>query len=236
MCEAGSRSTVATTRATSSTATGEVRPAPNGRAIVPFSRIDRAAIVVNIGVSRNTVDRMCTTGRPDQFSTCSASQCSRCWCDSAVLVAVICETVICDRSTRASSFPVLLCNGGYYGRRQQVVWRHRHREEHPRHALQRRRHRLGPDQVSNNDLGAEPLQLGRALVLAADHETHRHILSTQLLEDRAAHASGAGDKNKLTGSHESSSLRCFREAPGSATDDTKASLSVYWQLGPTQRR
>ena len=48
---------------------------------------------------------MFTTGRPDQFSTCSASQCSRCWCDSAVLVAVICDTVICDRSTRASSFP-----------------------------------------------------------------------------------------------------------------------------------
>ncbi|MDQ0938714.1 hypothetical protein QFZ67_000419 [Streptomyces sp. V1I1] len=46
MCGAGSRSTV---RATSATATGEVRPAPNGSAIVPFSWIDRAGSVVNSG-------------------------------------------------------------------------------------------------------------------------------------------------------------------------------------------
>jgi hypothetical protein len=65
---------VATTRATSSTATGDVRPVPNGSAIVPFSRIDRAASVVNSGLSRNDVGLMCTTGRADQFSTCSASQ------------------------------------------------------------------------------------------------------------------------------------------------------------------
>src|SRR5215831_11352211 len=54
MCGAGSRSTVATTRATSSTATGEVRPVPNGSASVPFSRIDGTASVVNSGLSRDT--------------------------------------------------------------------------------------------------------------------------------------------------------------------------------------
>src|SRR5262245_63348269 len=48
---------------------------------------------------------MCTTGRPDQFSPCWASQCSRCWCDSAVLGAVICDTVICDMPTRPRSSP-----------------------------------------------------------------------------------------------------------------------------------
>ena len=174
---------------------------PNGSAIVPFSWIERAAIVVNSGVSRNAVGRMCTTGRPDQFSTCSASQCSRCWCDSAVLVAVICDTVICDRSTRASSCPYSLRNGGHHGRRQQVVRRHGHREEHPRHALQRGRYRLGPGQVADDDFRAELFHLSRTLVLAADHETHRHILSAQVLEDRTAHAAGTGDKNKVAGNH-----------------------------------
>ena len=47
----------------------------------------------------------------------------------------------------------------------------------------------------DDDLGAESIQLSRTLVLATDHETHRHIPSTQLLEDRAAHAAGTGDKN-----------------------------------------
>jgi hypothetical protein len=61
-------------------------PVPNGSANVPFSRIDRAAREVNNGLSRNFVGRTCTTGRPDQSSTCSASQCSRCWWDSAVFV------------------------------------------------------------------------------------------------------------------------------------------------------
>src|SRR5215470_16019777 len=96
MCGAGSRNTVATTRATSSTATGEVRPVPNGSAIVPVSLIDCAAIVVNNGVSRNTVGRTCTTGRPDQFSTCSASQCSLCCGLAVVWVMLIWASVICD--------------------------------------------------------------------------------------------------------------------------------------------
>jgi hypothetical protein len=55
------------------------------------------------------------------------------------------------------------------------------------------RYRLGPGQIPEDDLGAEPLQLSRTLVLATDHETHRHILSTQLLEDRTAHAPGTRD-------------------------------------------
>src|SRR5262249_39559623 len=82
-----------------------------------------------------------------------------------------------------------------------------HREEHPRHALQRGRYRLGPGQVPEDDLGAEPLQLSRALVMAADHHTYRHSLSTQLLEDRTAHTTGTGDKNKTVGNHRSFSYR-----------------------------
>jgi hypothetical protein len=42
--------------------------------------------------------------------------------------------------------------------------------------------------------------------LAADHETHRHISSTQLIEDRTAHAAGTGDENKIVGNHRSISF------------------------------
>jgi len=87
-----------------------------------------------------------------------------------------------------------------------VVRRHGHLEEHPRHALQRGCYRLGPCQVPDDDLGAEPIQLSRTLVLATDHETHRYIPSTQLLEDRTAHAAGTGDKNKVAGNHPSISF------------------------------
>src|SRR5215469_12365043 len=97
-----------------------------------------------------------------------------------------------------------------------MVRRHAHPEVHPRHALQRGRYRLGTGQVADDGLRAERLQLSRTLVLATDHETHRHILSTQLLEDRTAHAAGTGDKNKVAVNHQSisfgimgiSELRC----------------------------
>jgi hypothetical protein len=34
----------------------------------------------------------CTTGNPDQFSTCSPSQCCRCWGESVISIRLICET------------------------------------------------------------------------------------------------------------------------------------------------
>ena len=59
--------------------------------------------MVSSGFSMNTVGRTCTTGTPDQFMMCSASQCNRCWLDSDVLVRVICDTVICDMFTMTST-------------------------------------------------------------------------------------------------------------------------------------
>jgi hypothetical protein len=70
----GSVRIAATTRATSSVVTGEVRPVPNGSRMVPLSAMERAARVVNNGLSKKTVGRTCTTGSPDQLSTCSDSQ------------------------------------------------------------------------------------------------------------------------------------------------------------------
>ncbi|MFJ9915089.1 hypothetical protein [Actinacidiphila glaucinigra] len=159
-----------------------VRPAPNGRAIVSFFRIVRAASDVNSGLSRNE-GRTWTTGRSDQSKS-----------DSEVLVAVIFDTVICDRSTRPSSFPYSQAYGGHVG---QVVGGHAHREVHPRDALQCGRHRLGPGQVAVDDLCTEPAQLGGSLVLRADHEPHRHVMLAQVVEDRAADATGAGDGDKM---------------------------------------
>src|SRR5258706_10867412 len=101
----GSVTIVETTRATSLTAIGEVRPVPNGSRMVPLSAMERAATVVNNGLSKKTVGRTCTTGSPDQFSTCSDSQCSRWWCDSLMLSASIWDTVICERETSASKLP-----------------------------------------------------------------------------------------------------------------------------------
>ena len=60
---------------------------------------------VNNGLSRNVVGLTWITGSPDQFNTCSASQCRRCCLDSLVLVSVICETVIWDMLTSTSRWP-----------------------------------------------------------------------------------------------------------------------------------
>src|SRR5262249_39505646 len=54
------------------------------------------------GFWRKTVGRTCTTGRPDQFNTCSPSQCCRCWGESVIFVRLICDTVICEMLTNAS--------------------------------------------------------------------------------------------------------------------------------------
>src|SRR6187401_1105164 len=104
MWEDGLSSTVAITAATSRTATGEVRPDPNGRRIAPSLAIDDAAHSEKKKCSRNAVARTCTTGRPDQFSTCSASQCCRCCGESVIVVRLICETVIWEMLTNTSSF------------------------------------------------------------------------------------------------------------------------------------
>ena len=58
-------------------AIGDVRPFPKGRRMVPLSAIERAARVVNNGLSKKMVGRTWTTGSPDQLRTCSDSQCSR---------------------------------------------------------------------------------------------------------------------------------------------------------------
>jgi len=73
----GSVRILATTRATSSVVIGEVRPVPNGSRMVPLSAMEREFRVVNNGPSKKTVGRTCTTGSPDQLSTCSDSQSSR---------------------------------------------------------------------------------------------------------------------------------------------------------------
>ena len=101
----GAASIAVTTSATSLEATGDVRPLPNGSASWPDARIAGAASAVKSGLSSKTVGRTCTAGTPDQSMTRSASQCRRCCLDSAVLVAVICETVICDMLTSASKVP-----------------------------------------------------------------------------------------------------------------------------------
>src|SRR6266853_2072096 len=58
-------------------ATGEVLPSPNG-SLIRFDSLTESGVKVRKKPSRNTVGRTCTTGRPDQFSVCSASQCSLC--------------------------------------------------------------------------------------------------------------------------------------------------------------
>jgi hypothetical protein len=63
---------------------------PNRR--VPGNRFRRP--VREKGCWRKTVGRTLTTGNPDQFSTCSQSQCCRCWGESVISVRLICETVI----------------------------------------------------------------------------------------------------------------------------------------------
>ena len=51
--------------------------------------------------SKKAVGRRYTTGKPDQRSTCSASQCCFCWGLLVVSVSLISDTVICDRLTKA---------------------------------------------------------------------------------------------------------------------------------------
>ena len=53
---------------------------------------------------------------------------------------------------------------------------------------------------------AERTQLSRTIVVAADHRAHRHVLGAQLVEDGAAHATGAGDENAVAGNHRLISL------------------------------
>src|SRR4051812_28629663 len=95
MCGCGSTSIATTTRATSSTATGEVLPSPNGN-LIWFDSLTESAVSICKKPSNNTVGRTCTTGRPDQLSACSASQCNLCWGLRVVSVMLICERVICD--------------------------------------------------------------------------------------------------------------------------------------------
>src|SRR6266403_4092636 len=95
MCDCGLASSVATTRAASSAATGEVLPSPNG-SLISFDSLTESEVKIRKKPSRNTVGRTCTTGRPDQFNACSASQCSLCCGLGVVSVMLICETVICD--------------------------------------------------------------------------------------------------------------------------------------------
>jgi len=60
------------TSATSRAAIGDVRLAPNSNQITSYLAIDRVARAMNSGFSMNTVGRMCTTGSPAQFNSCSA--------------------------------------------------------------------------------------------------------------------------------------------------------------------
>src|SRR5215472_15295508 len=95
MCGSGFTSTAVVTRATSSTDTGEVLPSPNG-SLIRSDSVTESTVKGRKNPSRNTVGRTCTTGRLDQFSACSASQCSLCCGLAVVSVMLICETVICD--------------------------------------------------------------------------------------------------------------------------------------------
>src|SRR5882762_1203389 len=83
MCGCGLASSAAITRATSSAATGEVLPSPNG-SLIRSDSLTESGVKVRKKPSRNTVGRTCTTGRPDQFSACSESHCSLC-CGLAVV-------------------------------------------------------------------------------------------------------------------------------------------------------
>src|SRR5262245_3902425 len=67
---------------------------PNGSSIWPRSRMVMLASVKK--VSRKMVGRIVTTGSPDHASTCSPSQCWRCWRLGLVCWMSISETVIWD--------------------------------------------------------------------------------------------------------------------------------------------
>src|SRR6185503_10019428 len=95
MCGCGLDNSAATTCPTSSAETGEVLPSPNG-SLIWFDSLTESEVKIRKKPSRNTVGRTCTTGRPDQFSACSASQCSLCCGLGVVAVMLICASVICD--------------------------------------------------------------------------------------------------------------------------------------------
>src|SRR4030095_3131455 len=125
MCGCGLASSGATTRATSSAATGEVLPSPNG-SLIWFDSLTESEVKIRKKPSRNTVGRTCTTGRPDQFSACSESQCSLCCGLAVVSVMLICESVICDILMNA--FTVMLRHRRRIDRRGQIGIRNRHAE------------------------------------------------------------------------------------------------------------
>src|SRR5262249_29960625 len=119
------------------------------------------------------------------------------------------------------------------------VRRYGHGEEHPGHALQRGRHGLRPSEVPDDDVGAEATQISCALVLPTDHDPHRRVLTTQLLEHRTTHAAGTRDENKLAGDHRSISyssrpIRFHRRAEGDervcCTRVLGPSTSVGWWI------
>ena len=93
---------------------------------------------MKIGLSSRTVGRICTTGRPDQPSTCSACHCSRCCFDSTELTAVICEKRHLGEAHERLERADLAGDRGDGDRRFQLRRRHAHYEEHPPAAVQRR--------------------------------------------------------------------------------------------------
>jgi hypothetical protein len=95
----------AATAATSRASTGDVRPVPKGSWIVASLAIDSAAHARKKKFWRKTVARRCTTGNPDQFSTCWASQCCRRWGESVIAVRLICDTVIWEMLANPSRSP-----------------------------------------------------------------------------------------------------------------------------------
>src|SRR5918911_4619647 len=95
MCDCGLASSAQITRATSATATGDVFPSPNG-SLIWFDSLTESEVKIRKKPSRSTVGCTCTTGKPDQFRTCSTSQWSLCCGLAVVWVMLICDTVICD--------------------------------------------------------------------------------------------------------------------------------------------
>lgn len=76
-----------------------------------------------------------------------------------------------------------------------MVRRHGHREVHLPDAPQRGGDALRPGQVTDDDLGSEGAQPGRAVVVVADQYADGRVLCAQLLEDPAAHVTGVGEEN-----------------------------------------
>src|SRR4051794_25961910 len=150
----GLSTTAAPPPPTSRAATGEVRPEPNGRRMVPSSLIEDAAHAEKKKCSRNTVGRTCTTGSPDQLRTCSASQCCRCCGEPVIWVRLISDTVICEMLTKTSKSPALARCCGRDGRCLKVGRRHAHAEIDAVAAL-KGAHDIGAlRQVADHDFGS----------------------------------------------------------------------------------